>query len=146
MPLTCAVAVLLLPNSTLLCMYSTQLVNQFPFEACLIRKDLLPQTLRRFHAAAMDADAQAAPCGDLSADFVPSWFPTTYDLATEVHFFLQDYKKVCKDLYCSNMLKKNCHQGTWVIWINIGHCGQTGYDTGSYLKHCLNHGIKLNHV
>ena len=36
--------------------------------------------------------------GDLSADFVPSWFPATYDLATEVHFFLQDYKKVCKDL------------------------------------------------
>ncbi|BDA45757.1 Tubulin-tyrosine ligase-like protein 12 [Coccomyxa sp. Obi] len=70
-----------------------QLVNQFPFEACLIRKDLLPQSLRRFHAAAMDVGAQAAPSGDLSADIVPSWFPTTYDLATEVHFFLQDYKK-----------------------------------------------------
>ncbi len=79
-------------------MCSKQRVNQFPFEACLIRKDLLPQTLRRFHAATTDDDAQAAPSGDLSADFVPSWFPATYDLATEVHFFLQGYKKVRKDL------------------------------------------------
>ena len=87
-------------------MYSNQLVNQFPFEACLIRKDLLPQTLRRLHAAAMDADAQAAPSGDLSADFVPPGFPATYDLATEVHFFLQDYKKVCKDLDKRIMLQE----------------------------------------
>ena len=34
------------------------LVNQFPYEACLVRKDLLLQTLRRLHSASTTAGAQ----------------------------------------------------------------------------------------
>ena len=37
---------------------SHALVNQFPYEACLVRKDLLPQTLRRLHSASSAAGAQ----------------------------------------------------------------------------------------
>ncbi|KAK9904252.1 hypothetical protein WJX75_007747 [Coccomyxa subellipsoidea] len=73
-----------------------QLVNQFPYEASIIRKDLLPQTLRRFNAAELEPDAQAAAASDSRADFFPSWFPATYDLATEPQFFLQDYRQRAK--------------------------------------------------
>lgn len=69
-------------------------MNQFPYEACIIRKDLLPQILRRFHAEAISADAQAAAPSGQADDWVPSFYPATYDLVTEVQFFLQDYKEV----------------------------------------------------
>jgi hypothetical protein len=46
-------------------------VNQFPFEACLVRKDLLPQTCRAAAAAGW-----------------PPWAPPSYDLATEAAAFL----------------------------------------------------------
>lgn len=46
-------------------------VNQFPFEGCLVRKDLLPQTCR-----------MAAGGG------WPAWFPESYDVATEAAQFL----------------------------------------------------------
>lgn len=46
-------------------------VNQFPFEGCLVRKDLLPQTCR------------AAAGGGW-----PAWFPESYDVATEAAQFL----------------------------------------------------------
>ena len=45
-------------------------VNQFPYESCLVQKDLMPQTVRRW-------------CGG-----TPRWFPETYDLATESPHFL----------------------------------------------------------
>ena len=84
----------LLKTHALVCLCSNQLVNQFPYEASIIRKDLLPQTLRRFNAAELEPDAQAAAASDSRADFFPSWFPATYDLATEPQFFLQDYRQV----------------------------------------------------
>jgi hypothetical protein len=78
----------------MLCARSDQLVNQFPYEACLIRKDLLQQTLRRHHAEAVEADAQAASLSGRPSDFFPSWYPATYDLATEVQYFLEDHRRV----------------------------------------------------
>jgi len=57
------------------------LVNSFPFEGCLVRKDLLPQMVRRFcrppDAAPLEPAARAA-----------WWFPVTFDLASELHHFL----------------------------------------------------------
>ena len=29
------------------------------------------------------------------SDWLPAWFPASYDLATEVHFFLKDYQQAC---------------------------------------------------
>lgn len=98
-------------------MRSNQLVNQFPFEACLIRKDLLPQTLRRFHAAASDADPQAAAPSGSPSDSFPSWFPATYDLATEPHFFLQDNINVRQQLWRRELvpdLNSMCGPGLWL--------------------------------
>jgi hypothetical protein len=37
------------------------LVNQFPYEACLIRKDLLPTTLRRLQSATAGDSAPPHP-------------------------------------------------------------------------------------
>ena len=75
---------------------SGQLVNQFPYEACIIRKDLLPATLRRLHAAEREADPQreAAPQDAPAASWHPQWFPPAFDLATEVQYFLRDYAEV----------------------------------------------------
>ena len=42
---------------------SSVLVNQFPYEAALIRKDLLPQTLRQYQAQLREAEE---PPGQLS--------------------------------------------------------------------------------
>ena len=39
-------------------MRSHVLVNHFPYEACLVRKDILPQTLRRLQSASCAAGAQ----------------------------------------------------------------------------------------
>ncbi|KAI9002478.1 tubulin-tyrosine ligase family-domain-containing protein [Hyaloraphidium curvatum] len=57
------------------------LVNQFPYEGCLVRKDLLPQTCRRIRSL---RPAPAAAEDPFAAAF-PEWFPPCYDLATESH-------------------------------------------------------------
>jgi hypothetical protein len=49
-------------------------LNQFPYEGCLVRKDLLPLTLRAF--------SFSTP-GDPST--APSWYLPTFDLSTEFH-------------------------------------------------------------
>jgi len=54
-------------------------LNQFPFEAALVRKDLLPQTLRAHWARARPASNTALH---------PPWFPPAYDLATEAAWCL----------------------------------------------------------
>lgn len=84
---------------------SGQLVNQFPYEACIIRKDLLPATLRRLHAAAREADPQqeAPPRDAAPASWHPPWFPPAYDLATEVQYFLRDHAEVrCRAQPCKS--------------------------------------------
>ena len=68
-----------------------QVVNQFPYEGCIVRKDLLPQTARRRLRSYLDA-SQAPPT--LSASWHPAWLPATYDLSTEIQFFLEDYARV----------------------------------------------------
>ncbi|KAK9845422.1 hypothetical protein WJX81_006115 [Elliptochloris bilobata] len=73
-------------------MHSHVLVNQFLYEACLVRKDLLPQTLRRLQSAFADSGASEAGSRD-SAKWFPAWFPAAYDLATEVQFFLKDFSQ-----------------------------------------------------
>ena len=74
-------------------------MNQFPYEGAMVRKDLLPQTARRLlrtcSSVAEDSDDPAEDCrwGSVST-WHPWWLPATYDLATEVQFFLKDYREV----------------------------------------------------
>lgn len=63
------------------------LLNQFPYEGCLVRKDLLPQTAQLAVAAA------AAP-GIVPPAF-PPWFPPTFDLATEAHLWQRWHRDLC---------------------------------------------------
>ena len=80
---------------------SHQLVNVFPYEGAVVRKDLLPQTARWLLRAgdgsaeggAGDGEAEEPSEGGIPA-WHPAWLPATYDLATEVQFFLQDYRAV----------------------------------------------------
>ena len=58
-------------------------LNQFPFEAALIRKDLLPQTLRAHWA-------RVRPAGDTSMHH-PPFFPPAFDLATEAAWCLKEH-------------------------------------------------------
>ena len=72
-----------------------QYVNQFPYEGCMIAKDLLPQTLRRLHSHQQAAQGHAeASNGTSCQHWHPAWFPATYDLATEVQYFIRDYAEV----------------------------------------------------
>ena len=73
------------------------LTNQFPYEAAIIRKDLLPQTLRQYKAQASEAEESTISTSGRSEDLLPWWFPPTYDLATEVQFFIKHYRqaRVC---------------------------------------------------
>eukprot|EP00891_Asterochloris_glomerata_P003636 jgi/Astpho2/3636/Aster-x0173 len=72
-----------------------QYVNQFPYEGCMIAKDLLPQTLRRLHSHQQAAQGPAeASDGASCQHWHPAWFPATYDLATEVQYFIKDYAEV----------------------------------------------------
>lgn len=64
------------------------MVNQFPYEGCIVRKDLLPQTARRLLSSCRDAESSG------SGSWHPEWLPATYDLSTEIQFFLEDYKVV----------------------------------------------------
>ncbi|CAK0782888.1 hypothetical protein CVIRNUC_006083 [Coccomyxa viridis] len=70
------------------------LVNQFPYEAAIIRKDLLPQTLRQYRAQSGEADESTVCTSGRSEDVVPSWYPPTYDLATEVQFFVKHFRQI----------------------------------------------------
>jgi hypothetical protein len=73
------------------------LINQFPYEGALVRKDLLAGTAQRIHAAAAarkkrsqqgaeggGARAPAGVAAALRASF-PPWCPVTFDLATQSH-------------------------------------------------------------
>ena len=74
------------------------LVNQFPFEGCLVRKDLLLTTCR--YAATMRASlgpgarggsatlTLAAQVRKLTRDEWPPWFLPAFDLLTQTHEFL----------------------------------------------------------
>lgn len=77
-------------------------MSQFPYEGAIVRKDLLPQTARRLLRAgdgAVEGCASAEAAGEPSEGGLPmwhpDWLPATYDLATEVQFFLEDYRAVC---------------------------------------------------
>ena len=72
-----------------------QHVNQFSYEGCMIAKDLLPQTLRRLHSHQQAAQGLAeASDGASCQHWHPAWFPATYDLTTEVQYFIKDYAEV----------------------------------------------------
>lgn len=61
----------------------------------MIAKDLLPQTLRRLHSHQQAAQGPAeASDGASCQHWHPAWFPATYDLATEVQYFIKDYAEV----------------------------------------------------
>ena len=85
-----------------------QYVNQFPYEGCMIAKDLLPQTLRRMHSHQQAAQGRAEASNSASCQhWHPAWFPATYDLATEVQYFIKDYAEVrteCLEV-CEKMLR-----------------------------------------
>ena len=95
----------------------SQLISQFPYEACIIRKDLLPQTARRCTSPSTAGTTLESPTEQSSklaaqrkgqeggpsvrgpvpgdpATWHPCWFPACYDLATEAHHFLLDYQQV----------------------------------------------------
>ena len=65
------------------------MISQYPYEGCIVRKDLMPATLRRLSPAAAAAGGASGP-----ASWHPPSLPATYDLATEPHFFLADYDRV----------------------------------------------------
>ena len=80
----------------------TQIVSQFPFEGGLVRKDLLPQTVRRacyqkkrgIHICKDNREAgrsQTLADNDLNDWIGPSWWNPTFDLATEAHYFLREF-------------------------------------------------------
>ncbi|KAK9829423.1 hypothetical protein WJX72_005759 [[Myrmecia] bisecta] len=83
-----------LPVTDFYGLQSHQLVNQFPYGGCIIRKDLLPQTLRRLQSTLNLAET---PADGGPASWHPAWFPPTYDLATEVHHFLADFNQRASD-------------------------------------------------
>ena len=59
------------------------LVNQFPYEGCLVQKDLLLNTVQRIHGH---------DSADTNKGLFPPWCPVTFDLATQAHL-LADYHK-----------------------------------------------------
>ena len=65
----------------------TMLVNQFPFEGCLVRKDLLPLTAQLAEGAA------ASPFG------FPPWSPPAYDLSTQAHAWLAHHRAQAAPLW-----------------------------------------------
>lgn len=99
------------------------MVNRFPYEGGIVRKDLLPQTARSLvrsgtcngsgpsvrnrSSCGNDPDSERVTAAHARADpdsnadrfrdpstWHPAWLPATYDLATEVQFFLKDYRAV----------------------------------------------------
>ena len=76
-------------------------MNQFPYEAAIIRKDLLPQTLRQYRAQSGQAEESAVSTSGRPEDVFPSWYPPTYDLATEVQFFIKHFRQA-RDCTCSH--------------------------------------------
>jgi hypothetical protein len=63
-----------------------QRVNQFPYESALIRKDILPLTVREYSFSQSNND------GLLNYEnSIPSWWLPCYDLSTEFHLFEQDF-------------------------------------------------------
>lgn len=56
-PLAYRHTVLLLINSDDLCFCRRQFISQFPYEGCLVRKDLLPATMRQLAATSGDFSA-----------------------------------------------------------------------------------------
>ena len=98
---------------------SGQLVNQFPYEGAIVRKDLLPQTARRLlrlrDGTAEDAaDPTEAFAESPASGRHPWWLPATYDLATEVHFFLEDYHKVLSFAPCYREALPDEITSTWL--------------------------------
>ena len=75
-------AIVLTPTPVKDFLATTARVNQFPYEAALIRKDLLPQTLRAHWAQTK---------GGGSAPNHPPFFPAAYDLATEAAWALAEH-------------------------------------------------------
>ncbi len=69
--------------------HSKALINQFPYEAAIIRKDMLPQTLRQYWAR---EKLKMNP--DSGTGILPPWYPATYDLATEVQWFSKAFQEV----------------------------------------------------
>ena len=72
------------------------LVKQIPYEAALIRNDLLPQTLSQYQAQLREAEERpdSSPAEGRSEEWFPDWYPATYDLATEVQFFVKHFREV----------------------------------------------------
>ena len=62
-----------------------------PCLGCIVPdvRDASVQVIPRPGAGASDAASQDP------SDWLPAWFPASYDLATEVHFFLKDYHQAC---------------------------------------------------
>jgi hypothetical protein len=56
-----------------------QRVCQFPYESALIRKDLLPLTVRQY-------------CRDTDGN-LPYWWLPCFDLSTEFHLFAEEHRK-----------------------------------------------------
>lgn len=81
---------------------TTQLVSQYPYEGGLVRKDLLPQTVRRGCFKAKDEKNGK----DRRSWVSPRWWNPTFDLTTESHFFLEEFEH----------RNENGDQGnTWII-------------------------------
>ncbi len=58
-----------------------QRICQFPYEAALIRKDLLPLTVRQY-------------CCDEQGN-LPNWWLPYFDLSTEFHLFAEEHQRRC---------------------------------------------------
>mmetsp|Transcript_24841 Transcript_24841/g.49648 ORF Transcript_24841/g.49648 Transcript_24841/m.49648 type:complete len:524 (-) Transcript_24841:84-1655(-) len=86
-------------------------ICQFPYEGALVRKDLLPLTVRRFcfkaasvagdHPSLLEGAAAVAAvvdgAGGDSACAPPWWLPC-FDLSTEFHLFAQEHNRRCRAL------------------------------------------------
>lgn len=73
-----------------------RLFNQFPKESYLIHLRLLLHSIRSEHFGHNDPNSKAVVCGiaDDPFEYTPYWFPLSFDLKTEIKFFLEMEEKI----------------------------------------------------